>query len=414
MNNNEKLHQKIKRYADLAVTVGVNIQPEQELVISSPIECAEFARMLATSAYEHGAREVIVLWNDEKFSKIKYTHSPISVFENVPDWVAGSKNYYADRKIAYIGISASDPEIFKDVESAKLDANTKAMYKAVKPWNDSFDKGNIAWNVISVPTVAWAKKVFPEVSTEQAIDKLWAAIFTTVRLDTADEKQAWADHKDSLLAKSTFLNKKQFVSLRYTNSIGTDVTVGLPQNHVWEGGGDITPLGVYYFPNMPTEEVFTMPDCDRVDGIIVSSMPLNFQGTLITEFSLTFKDGNVVDFAAKTGYTALKRLIKTDDGSKMLGEVALVPHNSPISNMNILFYNTLFDENASCHFALGSAYPSTIKGGVEMTKEERRKLGGNDSIMHVDFMIGTADLSIIATDKNGEQTVIFKDGNWAI
>lgn len=414
MSHNEKLQQKIKRYADLAVTIGVNIQPEQELVINSPIECAEFARMLAESAYENGAREVTVMWNDEKFSKIKYMHSPVSVFESVPDWVANSKNYYADRKIAYIGISARDPEIFKEVESAKLDANTKAMYKATMPWNDSIDHGNIAWNVLSVPTVAWAKKVFPEVSIEQAIDKLWEAIFKTVRLDSPDEKQAWIDHKESLLAKSNFLNEKQYVSLHYTNSIGTDVTVGLPHNHVWEGGGDITSLGVYYFPNMPTEEVFTMPDCDRVNGVVVSSMPLNFQGTLITEFSLTFKDGNVVDFSAKTGYEALKRLIETDVGSRMLGEVALVPYNSPISNMDILFYNTLFDENASCHFALGSSYPSTIKDGVSMTKEERRKLGGNDSIMHVDFMVGTADLSIVATDKSGAKTVIFKDGNWAI
>lgn len=405
---------KLQKYADMVAKIGVNTQKGQIVLINCPIECADFGRMITESAYKLGAKEVVIFWNDEKFSKIKYTYSPIEVFEEVPEWVALSRNSYAGKKVAYVSISVSDPELFVGVDSAKLAAYTRASHKAMKPWNDNFDSGDIAWCVISVPTVAWAKKVFPDCSEQEAVERLWETIFKAVRVDKPDTEAAWNEHKESLAEKADFLNSRQFVSLRYKNAIGTDLVVGLPENHIWEGGGDTTAGGVNYVANMPTEEVFTMPHREKVNGRVVASMPLNYQGTLVNDFELTFKDGRVIDFAAKQGYEALKRLIDTDDGSHYLGEVALVPNKSPISDMSILFYNTLYDENASCHLALGSAYPTCIKDGTKYSKDELKALGGNDSIAHADFMIGTPDLSIIATDKNGSETVIFKDGNWAI
>lgn len=402
------------KYADLAVKLGVNIQKDKTLVISCPIECAYFGRMVAESAYKNGAKEVVMFYNDEKFSKIKYTYSPLEVFETVPQWLADSRNSYAEKNCAYLNIFASDPEIFKDVDSKKLAVENVARRKAMKPFHDRIDAGHIAWNILSIPSVAWAKKVFPDCDEKVAVEKLWKAIFKAVRIDVEDTFGAWDNHKKTLFSKSEYLNKKQFKSFHYTNSLGTDLTVGMPEDYVFEGGGDETLKGVYYFPNMPTEEVFSMPHREKVNGKVVASMPLNYQGTLISDFEITFKDGKVVDFNAKQGYEALKRLIETDEGSHYLGEVALVPNKSPISDMGILFYNTLFDENASCHLALGSAYPSCIKDGLKYTKEELKKHGVNDSLEHVDFMIGTPDLKIVGKDKDGNETPIFIDGNWAI
>ncbi|WMJ24143.1 aminopeptidase [Paludicola sp. MB14-C6] len=405
---------KLQKYAELVARLGVNIQKDQELVIRAPIECAEFARAVAESAYKLGAKEVIVHYKDEKLMRMKYLNAPLEVFESYPDWVGESENYYAKRGAAFVMIAATDPEIFKGVDSAKLAASTKAGHIALKPFNDLRDLNKICWNIVSVPTPAWAKKVFPDCDEQTAVEKLWEAIFKAVRIDQPNPVQAWEDHKRTLFTKSQYLNEKQFASLHFKNSLGTDITVGMPENYIFEGGGDITSDGVYYFPNMPTEEVFSMPHKDKVNGTVVSSMPLNYQGTLISEFSLTFKDGVVVDYSAKEGYEALKRLLDTDEGAKMLGEVALVPYKSPISDMGILFYNTLFDENASCHFALGSAYPSCIKDGVGLSKEDLKKRGGNDSITHVDFMFGTSDMKIVATEKDGNEVTIFENGNWAI
>lgn len=405
---------KLQKYADLAVKLGVNIQKDQTLVINCPIECAYFARMVSESAYQNGAKEVVVFWNDEQLAKIKYTYSPLEVFETVPQWVGDSRNFYGQMNCATINIIARDPEIFKEVDSKKLAAENVANRKAMKPFRDRLDAGHIAWSIISVPSAAWAKKVFPNCDEQTAIEKLWDAIFKAVRVDKENPTAAWDEHKKTLFEKSKYLNEKQFVSFHYKNSIGTDLVVGMPENYVFEGGGDKTLGGVYYFPNMPTEEVFSMPHREKVNGTVVSSMPLNYQGTLITDFSITLKEGRIVDFTAKEGYEALKRLIETDEGSHFLGEIALVPTKSPIADMGILFYNTLFDENASCHFAIGSAYPTCIKNGLSYTKEELVTYGGNDSLEHVDFMIGTDDLSIVATDKNGKETPIFTQGNWAI
>ena len=405
--------QNLKKYAALTVKMGVNVQPGQELVIRSPIECAEFARLLAEEAYLLGAREVIIFWKDELFSKIKYTYSPLEVFETMPPWQAKFNNDYAERGACFLTIAADDPELFADVDPAKIIAGAKASHKACKPFYDRIDSGALSWNIISVPTKAWAKKVFPNSSETEAVNQLWQAIFRAVRVDQNDPAQAWMEHKLSFQKKTAWLNQKQFTALHYQNSIGTDLMVGMPKNHLWEGGGDRTSGGVDYFPNMPTEEVFSMPHKDRVNGKVVSSMPLNHNGNLIENFSFTFQNGIITDFSAEKGYDILKHILETDQGSRQLGEVALVPYNSPISNLGILFYNTLFDENASCHLALGSCYPSCIQGGTALSKEALKNLGGNDSVNHIDFMIGTKDLSITGIQEDGTETPIFINGNWA-
>lgn len=408
------LREKLEQYADLAVRTGVNIQKNQILVLRCPVEYADFARMIQKCAYEAGAKEVVVNWQDEKSARLRYDYAPLEVFENVPAWRASFFNDYAKQGAAFMSVLADDPEIFKGVSSEKLVASVKSSEKALKPYRECFNKSELQWNLFAVPNEAWAKKVFPNCPVEEAIEKLWDAIFKTVHIGTDDPIEAWKKHDKNLTEKCDILNKKQFAKLHYKNSIGTDFTVGMPKNHIWAGGGENNTKGVRFFPNMPTEEVFTAPDCRYAEGKVVSSMPLSYQGTLITNFSVTFKDGKVVDFTAEEGYEALERLLNTDEGSRRLGEVALVPYESPISNMGILFYNTLFDENAACHFAFGRCYPNTIKGGELLSKEELLKLGGNDSMNHVDFMIGTKDLTITGVEENGSETVIFNNGNWAI
>lgn len=411
---NESYLKNLKKYADLAVVTGINIQKDQELVIMAPIECAEFTRMLAQSAYDAGAKEVIIHYSDDKFTRIKLINSPLEVFQSFPEWMAESYNYYARRGAGFISIAATDPDIFSGLDSEKLSANTKSRYKSLEPMHDLMDKNEIQWNVISVPTIAWAKKVFPNTEDEVAISMLWDAIFKANRVFSDNPISEWEHHNNNLTNKADFLNEKQFKSFKLKNSLGTDVTIGMPENHIWEGGSSTTEKGVVFFPNMPTEEIFTMPHRGKVNGVVVSSMPLNYQGSLIDGFSLTFKDGRIIDYKADKGYDSLKRMIETDDGSHYLGELALVPYKSPISDMKILFFNTLFDENASCHLAIGTAYPTTVKNGITMTKEERLLIGGNDSIIHVDFMIGTNDLSIVGIDENGNETKLFENGNWAI
>ncbi len=407
------MNHKIEKYAELLVRIGINIQKDQTLVIASPIECAEFARIVTVKAYEAGAREVVMRWLDEKSTKIRYQMASNEIFDEFPNWSKEYFNGYADKDAAFLSISASDPELMKDVDPKKMSRANKASSVALEHYRSRMMSNKNVWCVASIPTDAWAKKVFPGVSAKEAVDQLWDAIFKAVRVDTPDPVQSWKDHQSHLNNKLQFLNETAFKAVRYKNSIGTDVLVELPKNHVWFGGGDEAPQGHVFVANMPTEEVFTMPKHDGVNGKIVSSMPLNYNGNLIENFSFTFKDGLVVDFDAEKGKEVLEELLGTDDGAKRLGEVALVPFDSPISNQNILFYNTLFDENASCHFALGKAYPICVKGGDEMNKEELKAAGANDSLTHVDFMVGTEDLEIIGIKEDNTEVPIFLNGNFA-
>ena len=409
MNNNEIL----KKYAHLAVKIGVNIQQHQTLVISSPIECANFTRLIAETAYEEGAKDVVINWNDELFSKIRFLKAPEEVFEEIPNWQKEFYLSYAVSGAAFLSIFASDPENLKGVDPKKIAKAQKTRGTALREYSERLMSNKNTWSIISIPTKAWAKKVFPDVNEEEAVEKLWDSIFKIVRVDKEDPVAAWEKHKKSLKKGMDFLNSNNFKFLHYNNSLGTDLKIELPKDHLWLGGADYTPDGIEFIANMPTEEVFTLPLKTGVNGTVVSSKPLNCNGNLVENFSITFKHGRIVDFKADKGYEALKNIIETDEGSHYLGEVALVPFDSPISNSNIIFYNTLYDENASCHLAIGKAYPVCLKNGENMNELELAECGVNTSLVHEDFMVGTKDLNITGICEDGKETPVFIHGNWA-
>jgi aminopeptidase len=300
----------------------------------------------------------------------------------------------------------------KDINPERISKASKVRSLALKEYIERKMSGKNSWCVASIPTKAWAKKVFPNVSEEEAIEKLWEAIFRVVRIDVDDPAVSWDKHNNNLRINTDYLNSNEFKYMHFKNSLGTDLKIELPENHIWFSGSRYTTEGIEYIPNVPTEEIFTLPKKTCVNGTVVSSMPLSYNGSIIEDFSLTFNNGKIVDFNAKQGYEELKKLIETDEGSHYLGEVALVPYNSPISILNILFYNTFLDENASCHLAIGAAYPC-IKNVENMSNEERESLGINDSLVHVDFMIGTKDLEIMGFTKAQKEIPIFKNGNFA-
>ena len=402
----------LRKYAKLSVATGVNIQKDQTLVVRSPIECAEFTRLIVEEAYNLGAREVVVHWSDEQCTKLKYLNSPIEVMETYPDWLRDSMLYYAKKGASFLSISASNPELLKDVDSKKISTAQKSSGLATREFNERVMSNKNAWSIIALPTADWAKKVFPNLTEDEAVQKLWEEILKIVRVDKADPVKAWDDHKANLTNKMNLLNKNNFKAVHFRNKKGTDLTVGLVNNHLWVGGAEHTPEGIEFIANMPTEEIFSMPDRNNVNGKVYSTKPLNLSGNLINDFSLTFKDGKVVDFEAKEGYDSLKELLNTDEGATHLGEVALVPFDSPISNSNIIFYNTLYDENASCHLALGKAYDLCLKGVENLSKEEKLECGVNDSLIHVDFMIGSSDLEIDGINFDDTIKPIFRNGNW--
>ncbi len=403
----------LEKYARLVIKSGVNLQPQQILVINSPIECSSFTRKLAEIAYLEGAKDVAISWKDELTSKIRYLYGSEEIFDEFPDWQKSFYIDYARQGAAFISIAAEDPELMKDVNPERMVRAQRASSTALKEYRARMMSNQNPWCVVSVPTEAWARKVFPSESKERAIEKLWEAILKSVRADQDDPVQAWEDHKENLSKYMDFLNTQNFKSLHFKNSLGTDLLVGLPENHLWIAGPDYTPEGTEFIANMPTEEVFTMPHRTKVEGKVVSSMPLNYNGNLITNFTLTFKEGRIVDCTAEEGLEQLKSLINTDEGSHYLGEVALVPYNSPISNSGILFYNTLFDENAACHLAIGKAYPVNLKNGNNLSEEELLAAGANDSLVHEDFMVGTPDLTITGITSDGKEIPVFVQGNFS-
>lgn len=404
----------LEKYAELVIKTGINIQQNQILVISSPLECAPFARLLAENAYKAGAREVVMNWKDELSSKIKFLLAPDEIFDEFPDWQKEFYLSYARKGAGFISIAASDPELLKEVNPERVVRVQKASNTALKEYRERMMSNKNAWSVVSIPTEAWAKKVFPGMEAGVAVEKLWTAIFEAVRVDMPDPVAAWKEHSQQLKQSLDYLNTHKCKLLHFKNSLGTDLEVELPAGHLWLGGPEYTAEGIEFVANMPTEEVFTLPEKTGVNGVVVSSKPLNYNGTLIDGFSLTFKDGRIVDCKAEQGYEVLKKLVETDEGSHYLGEVALVPYNSPISNSGILFYNTLFDENASCHLAIGKAYPICLENGADMSEEKLTQAGVNDSMVHVDFMLGTADLEIVGETITGERIQIFKNGNFVI
>ena len=401
------------KYADLIVKSGLNLQKGQILVISSPVDCAGFTREIAEAAYMAGAKDVVINWRDDMFSRIRYLHAPEEVFEVYPEWKKEFYVSYSRQGAAFLSIDNDDPEIMKGVNPERIVKSTRAGQTAIKEYRERLMSNKNPWCIVAIPSAAWAKKVFPNLTEAEAVERLWEEIFRTVRVDAEDTDAAWKEHKSRLKDRMDFLNSNSFKLLHYKNSMGTDLKVELPDDHIWIGGSDYTPEGIEFIANMPTEEVFTLPKKSGVNGRVVSTKPLSYNGSIIDEFSLSFKDGRIVDFSAVKGYDSLKSIIETDEGSHFLGEVALVPFDSPISRSGILFYNTLFDENASCHFAIGKAYCVCLEKGVSMTEEELNRLEVNDSLTHVDFMIGSLDLEIMGVTAEGREVQIFRNGNFA-
>lgn len=402
----------MERYAKLLIQVGVSLKKGQTIIISSPIESAEFARLAQVEAYKAGAREVIFRWFDEKSARITLDMADDAIFDEFPDWMKAFFNGYAEQGAVFLFITSPDPEIMKGVDPKRMSRQNKARSTALEYYRTRQMSNKNVWCIGSVPSPAWARKVFPGKSDAEAMDALWAAIFKAVRVDRGDPVQAWRDHQADLNKRLAFLASQRFTSLRYRNALGSDLRVELPEGHIWFGGGDTCEDGYEFVANMPTEEVFTLPHREGVTGKIVSSMPLNYNGNLIEDFWFHFEHGLVTDYGAGKGLETLKELLETDEGARRLGEVALVPYDSPISNLKILFYNTLYDENASCHFALGKAYPTCIAGGTDMSKEQLIAAGVNDSLVHVDFMVGSADLSITGVRLDGSEVAVFTNGNF--
>ncbi len=405
--------QKLAQYASIVVKIGLNLQKDQELVINAPLETADFARMVSKEAFEAGAKDVYINWSDEQSTKLRYTYASAQTLSEVAPALVDMRMYYQARGAAFLSIHAEDPTLMADIDKKKLGAAARARGIAFKPFSEKLDSGENVWCVVSVPTKAWAKQVFQGLEEEAAMDALWEAIFATTRIGEGDPVEKWQAHMENLRTKAEILNEKQFVKLHYTNSIGTDLWIGMPKDHLWGGALEKCNNGTIFVPNMPTEEVFSAPNCDEVNGVVKSAMPLVYHGSKIDKFALTFENGRVVDFSAEEGYDTLASIFESDERARYLGEVALVPYHSPISQSGILFYNTLFDENASCHLAFGEAYPTCIKGGASMSSEELSANHLNVALLHIDFMIGTSDLNIVGVDKNGEEFVIFANGDWA-
>ena len=408
------MDEKLLEYARLLVRVGLNVQKGQRLVISSPGEAAYFARMCAEEAYATGCKEVVMNWHDDAMARMKYLHADDEIFDEVALWRRHFFNDYALEGAAYLAISASDPENFKGVDSGRIIRAQQASGKALKDFDRLQMCSGFPWCIASIPIPSWAKTVFPNDSEAEAMEKLWDAIFKAVRI-SGDGKavERWQEHLSTLHARMEKMNALRFKSLHYTNSLGTDLTVELPEGHIWEAGNDVTLSGQEYIANIPTEELFTAPLKTGVNGVVYSSMPLVNDGAIVDKFHFVVKDGKIVECHAEKGEAELQAAISVDEGASYFGEVALVPYDSPISNQKILFYNTLFDENAACHIAFGEAYPC-LEGGQKMTKDELKARGLNDSITHVDFMIGTKDLSIVGTTRDGREIPVFVDGNFAI
>lgn len=404
--------ENLEKYADLAVKVGVNVQKGQTLVVNASIEAAEFVRLVVKKAYETGAKNVIVNWNDDTVSRLKYDLAPDEAFNEYPMWRARETEELAEQGAAFMSIVSSSPDLLKGVDGSRIANFQKVAGKAMAKYRQYIQSDKVSWTVIAAPSQAWAQKVFPDASKEEQVSKLWDAIFKATRVDQEDPIAVWKQHDETLHEKVDYLNEKHYKKLHY-KAPGTDLTIELPEKHIWAGAGSINENGNEFMANMPTEEVFTAPQKDGVNGYISSTKPLSYAGNIIDEFTITFENGRIVDVKAKEGEDILKQLIETDEGARFLGEVALVPHSSPISQSNLLFYNTLFDENASNHLAIGSAYAFCIKGGKEMSQKELAKNGLNSSITHVDFMVGSAEMDIDGITEDGKVEPIFRNGEWA-
>ncbi|MDQ0231344.1 aminopeptidase [Metabacillus malikii] len=404
--------QNLEKYAELAVRVGVNIQPNQNLMINASIEVAEFVRLVVKKAYEAGARNVYVEWHDDAVTRTRFELAPEEALSDYPEWKARGLETLAENDGAFMSIISSNPDSLSGIDPKRIAASTKAAGTALTKYRNYLQADKASWTVIAAASKEWAAKVFPDEAADKQVEKLWEAIFRTTRTDQDDPVQAWQDHNNNLHNKVEYLNNKKYKKLHY-KAKETDLTIELHDTHTWVGAGSENEKGTFFMANMPTEEVFTVPLKTGVDGVVKSTKPLSYSGNLIDQFTITFEKGRIVDVKAETGEEILKQLVETDEGSHYLGEIALVAHDSPISQSGILFYNTLFDENASNHLAIGNGYAFCVEGGKKMTREQLEEVGVNSSITHVDFMIGSADMDIDGILEDGTREAIFRKGTWA-
>lgn len=404
--------EKLEQFAELTVKVGANVQKGQTLLINTTTDTVEFTRLVVKKAYEVGAARVTVNFSDDVINRQFFDNAPDAEFAKFPRWISEQRDELIERKGALLWIDAADPDNLTGVPVEKLSAHQKASGKALENYRDAVMNDKIAWSIIAVPSKKWAAKVFPNLKEEEQVPALWEAIFKTVHIGEGNVIDNWEQHLKNLDERAAILNKKRYAKLHYT-APGTDLTVELPDKHIWCTGASYTPEGTSFVANMPTEEVYTMPSKYGVNGYVSNTKPLAFQGNIIDHFKITFENGKIVKTEARVGAELLQELTKADEGSRYLGEVALVPHESPISASNILYYNTLFDENASNHLAIGEAYPTCYEGGSALSKEQLEEKGINTSITHEDFMVGSGEMDIDGILPDGTVEPIFRNGNWA-
>lgn len=409
MNSFEK---KLQQYAALAVQVGVNVHQGQTLVVNAPISAAHFVRLIVKEAYSVGAKLVKVNWSDETVTRIHYDLAPDEAFSIEPKWFAGEMTELVENGAAVLHVIAENPDLLNGVPQERIVTTQKVRAKALEKYREYQMADKFSWSIVAVPSAEWAAKVFPDLPENEQVEKLWDVIFKTVRIGERDAVAEWKSHVQNLDSRAELLNSKKYKKLHYT-APGTDLTIELPEGHLWVSGGSINEQGHVFVANMPTEEVFTAPLKTGVNGTVRSTKPLSYGGNLIDGFSITFENGRIVDYTAEQGLEALKSLVEMDEGAHYLGEVALVPHQSPISNTNILFFNTLFDENASNHLAIGNAYAFCLEGGKTMSQQQLAESGLNSSLTHVDFMIGSGEMDINGVTADGTEEPIFRKGNWA-
>ena len=402
----------LKKYARLIAETGVATEKGHTVVLQISVDQAPLARLITQEAYKLGAAEVIVQWTDDQIQREFLLHAATDRIEDVPQSKIVQADEWLEKGASRISVVSADPDAFAGVDSHRVATYQAAAGKALMNLRKATQANKVSWTVVAAAGKQWAAKVFPDLPEEEQVDALWDQIFKTTRVYEEDPVLAWKKHDEKLAKKAEELNQEQFSALHYT-APGTDIISGLPKNHLWEGAGSYNARGEKFMANMPTEEVFTAPDSHRVDGYISSTKPLSYAGTIISGMKFTFKDGKVVDFSAEQGEDVLEKLLDTDEGARRLGEVALVPEPSPISQSGIIFFNTLFDENASNHLALGSAYAFSVKGGTEMSDEELAEAGLNRSQTHVDFMVGSDKMDIDGIREDGSTVPIFRNGDWA-
>lgn len=409
----QNFDQLLQKYADVIIHKGIQVSKEDYLLINADIEQAPLVRLLAQTAYAAGAKKVKVTWADDVLTRIGYENQSVETLTDIPQYTIDESKDWIDKRAKRIALRSSNPNALQGVDPSKISASQRALSEALVDQRIATQANVVSWLVVAGAGQEWANLVFPDLATnEEKLDALWDQIFKTTRVYEADPVKAWDEHEAKLNEKADFLNSIQFDKLHYTGP-GTDLTLGLPLNHIWESAGSLNEKGDAFIANMPTEEVFTAPDSNRADGYISSSKPLSYGGTVIDGMTFHFENGQITKVEAEQGEETLRKLVEDNDGSRSLGEVALVPHQSPISQSGIIFFNTLFDENASNHLAIGQAYATSVQGGTKMSQDELKEAGLNRSNVHVDFMVGNAEMTIDGITKDGQVIPVFRNGEWA-